>query len=81
MIEKMKILLDNKEFCAAILTDFSKAFDCIPYNLLIAKLNAYDFDQEALKRIATCVIDHKHLKWVLHLARNWKFCVVFLKGQ
>ena len=27
-IEKMKILRDNKQFCAAILADLSKAFEC-----------------------------------------------------
>ena len=32
-------------------TDLSKAFDCIAYHLLIAKLNAYGFDQGALKLI------------------------------
>ena len=68
MIEKMKISRDNKQCCAATLTDFSKAFDFIPYDLLIAKLNANGFDQEALKLIHSYLIDHK--KWVLHLARN-----------
>ena len=56
MIEKMKISRDNKQFCAAILTGLSKAFDYIPYDLLIAKLNAYGFDQEALKLIHSCII-------------------------
>ena len=42
---------DNKEFHAAILTDLSKAFDCISHDLLIAKLNAYGFDLIALKLI------------------------------
>ena len=51
MIEKMKASRDNKQFCAAILTDLSKAFDCICYDLLIAKLNAYGFDKKALKLI------------------------------
>ena len=34
-----------------ILTYLSKTFDCICYDLLIAKLNAYGFDKKALKLI------------------------------
>ena len=59
MIKKMKISRDNKQYCAATLTDFSKPFDSIPYDLLIAKLNASGFDQEALKRIHSYLIDRK----------------------
>ena len=51
MIEKMKIAQDNKEFCAAILTNLSKAFDCICHDLLIAKLIAYGFHRNALKLV------------------------------
>ena len=47
----MKIDCDNKEFCTAILIDLLKAFDFICHNLLIAKLNAYGFNQNALKLI------------------------------
>ena len=46
MTRKMKASRDNKQFCAAIRTDLSKAFDCICYNLLVAKLNAYGFDKK-----------------------------------
>ena len=47
----MKSARDNKKFCAAILTDLSKAFGCICHDLLIAKLNAYGVDRNALKLI------------------------------
>ena len=51
MVEKMLLALDKKEVCGAILTDLSKAFDCISHDLLIAKLNAYGFDKNALNVI------------------------------
>ena len=57
MIEKMKNSRDNTQFCAAILTDLSKAFDLISYDLLIAKLNAYGFDQVTLKLIHSYLCD------------------------
>ena len=41
LIEEWKEKLDKGVFPGAVLMDFSKAFDCIPHDLLIAKLNAY----------------------------------------
>ena len=40
-VEDCKQALDNDEICGSILTDLSKAFDCLPHRLLIAKLSAY----------------------------------------
>ena len=44
------------QFYAAIL-DFSKAFTCIPKHLIITKVNANGFDQEALKLIHSYLCD------------------------
>ena len=43
LIENWKKALDNKYLVGTILMDLSKAFDCIPHDLLIAKLYAYGF--------------------------------------
>ena len=48
MIEKLKKNRDKKGIFAAVQTDFSKAFDCIPHDLLIAKLSAYGFNRKSL---------------------------------
>ena len=56
----MPIKYVRKKKCGhAILTDLSKAFDCIIHELLIAKLGAYCFDESALGFIRSYVKETK----------------------
>ena len=45
MIEKWRRSIDEGDQAGALLTDLSKAFYCIDYELVIAKLYAYGFDK------------------------------------
>ena len=49
MVERWKNAVDKGKVFGALLTDLSKAFDCLPHELIIAKLNAYGFKLAALK--------------------------------
>ena len=40
-VEYMKNALDQKHAVGALFMDLSKAFDCLPHGLLVAKLHAY----------------------------------------
>ena len=56
ILEKLKSATDNKASFGALLTDLSKAFDCLSHDPLIAKLNAYGFNMSALRFV------HSYLK-------------------
>ena len=43
MLKTWKEAVDTKRVFGALLADLSKAFDCLPYNCILAKLNAYRF--------------------------------------
>ena len=40
--------LNNNKIVGAVFTDLTKTFDCIPHDLLIAKMEAYGFNEDSL---------------------------------
>ena len=59
MIEKARKILDKGGTFGALLTDLSKAFDCMTHDLLIAKLHTLNFDMNALNVIFDYLTERK----------------------
>ena len=72
MIEKWKESADSGEAFGAFMTDFSKAFDCLHHELLIAKLDAYGFDIKSVKLIQQYLSNRKQRVKVGNAYSSWK---------
>ena len=57
MIQKSKTSLDQGGEYAALLTDLSKGFDCLPHDLIIAKFRAHGFDKASLRLMHSYLSD------------------------
>ena len=53
--------VDKGGVFGALLTDLSKAFDCIPHDLIIAKLEAYGLQIDESKLFTTFIIQYTFL--------------------
>ena len=71
MVENWKKCLDKNGVCGALLTDLSKAFDCLPHDLLIAKLHAYGFDMQSLKFMSAYLINRKQRVKINNSYSSW----------
>ena len=72
MIEAWKKALDSKYNAGAVLTDLSKAFDCLNHKLLIAKLNAYGFHKNAVRFIYSYLENRKQRTKVNNSYSSWR---------
>ena len=72
MIEKWKKVVDNGGAFGALLTDLSKAFDCIPHDLIIAKLKAYGFQTDALRFVYDYLSNRKQRVKLNKTFSSWR---------
>ena len=71
MLERWKKAIDNGKLAGGLLTDLSKAFDCINHELLIAKLEAYGFDIDSLNYMYSYLSKRKQRTKVNNSFSTW----------
>ena len=59
LLYKWQKCLDESGVVGTLLMDLSKAYDCLPHDLIIAKLEAYGFDTKSLKLIFSYLTNRK----------------------
>ena len=72
MIKKWKKVVDNGGAFDALLTDLSKAFDCIPHDLIIAKLEVYGFRIDALRLVHDYLSNSKQRVKLNETFSSWR---------
>ena len=72
LLEDLRNSSDNHQCIAAILMDLSKAFDCLPHGLLVAKLKAYGLSEEAVKLLDSYLNDRSQQIKLGPYASSWE---------
>ena len=74
MIEDWKLAIDENEIVGAFFMDLSKAFDCLPHSLIIAKLHAYDLSFDSCELLSSYLSDRVQRVKIENTRSPWK-CV------
>ena len=72
MLEMWKNILDKGGYVSAAFMDFSKAFDTLNYNLLIAKLGAYGSERDSVSFMKSYLNDRQQRVCVNNNFSSWE---------
>ena len=72
IIEDWKMALDQNKYVGAVLMDLSKAFDCLPHDLLLAKLKAYGLSEHATSLMNNYLSNRSQRVKIGNIFSNWK---------
>ena len=75
LIEKWTSATAKGKFFGALLTDVSKAFDCLPHELLIAKLHAYGFSLAELRLARSYLSNIKQSALINESCSSWEIFI------
>ncbi|KAL4227059.1 hypothetical protein ACF0H5_015033 [Mactra antiquata] len=71
LLEDWKQALDRHEYVAAILMDLSKAFDCLPHDILMEKLSAYGLSRPATDLLQSYLTNRKQQIKIGNVVSDW----------
>ena len=72
MTEKWEKSVDKGKTFAALLSYLPKAFDCLPHDLIIAKLNTYGFSFSAATLIQSYLSSRKQRTKINNAYKSWE---------
>ena len=72
MLEKWRASVDKGLMFGALLTDLSKAFDCLPHDLLVAKMYSYGLDIKASRFIYDYLTNRNHRTKICITFSSWE---------
>ena len=70
-VEKCWTILDENKVAGTVAIDLSKAFDCMPRGLLIAKLYAYGYDLGSCQFLQSYIMNREQRVKMDSYASNW----------
>ena len=71
LLEDWREALDKNEYVATVLMDLSKAFDCLPHEILLSKLSAYGSTDEAVLLLRSYLSGRKQQIKLNDIASSW----------
>ena len=72
MVEDRRLSLDNREAVATLSLYLSEAFDLVCHSLLLAKLRAYGFTDQALELMRNYLQDRRQRVKMDGVYSDWK---------
>ena len=72
MIKKWRKSINKGGSFGSLLTDLSKAIDCLPHDLLVAKLYAYGFDLKSVTLVHSYLTGRKQRVKIDHIYSSWE---------
>ena len=80
MLKTWKSNIYNRKTFGALLTGLSKVFDYLPHNLLIAKLNSYEFSITAIRLVQNYPSNRKQRTKINSNFSSWEEFFFFVFG-